>query len=306
LRWNSILWTIALGAAAADAAPAPGVVLATYNVENYGLANRRTAAGYFRDYPKPEEEKTALRQVIAALGADVLALQEIGGPAYRRELQEDLRSEGSDYPYAADWAAEDEVRQLALLSKFPLRQIGGHGDLRFPYRGGTARVKRGLLEAVVRSPEGEFTVFVVHLKSHLTERADDPEAADRRVAEAAAVRACVQAEFPDPAAGRYVILGDCNDGRRSPALRRLEAKGAQVIAECLPAVDRRGENWTEYYRGAELYSALDHILVSPALRPAAADGTAWIYDGPGVDRASDHRPVLVRLDLTRLSGRRRP
>jgi len=282
------------------------LTVATYNVENYGLANRRTADGYAPDYPKPESEKAALRRVIIALGPDVLALQEMGGPTYLRELQEDLRADGADYPAATELAAEDPARQVALLSKYPFRQVHGHRDLAFAYRGGTERVKRGLLEAVVATPQGDFTVFVVHLKSHLTERPDDPEGAQRRVAEAAAVRACVLAEFPEADSARFVILGDCNDGRRSAALRRLESRGARVIAERLPAVDSRGESWTEYYRGADLYSILDHILVSPALRPAVAGGHAWIYDGPGVDQASDHRPVAVQLDLSLLSGRRRP
>jgi len=150
--------------------------VATYNVENYGLANRRTADGYAPDYPKPESEKAALRRVIIALGPDVLALQEMGGPTYLRELQEDLRADGADYPAATELAAEDPARQVALLSKYPFRQVHGHRDLAFAYRGGTERVKRGLLEAVVATPQGDFTVFVVHLKSHLTERPDDPEA----------------------------------------------------------------------------------------------------------------------------------
>ena len=306
MQLNTILLGLAWGAAACGAAPGPRLTVATYNVENYGLAGRLTAAGYLPNYPKPESEKAALRRVILALRPDVLALQEMGGPAYLRELQEDLRADGANYPSATELEAEDPARQVALLSQYPWRRVSGHRDLTFAYRGGTERVKRGLLEAIIATPLGDFTVFVVHLKSHLTEHPDDPEGAKRRVAEAAAVRACVLAEFPDPDAARFLILGDCNDGRRSAAVRRLETRGARVVAERLPAVDSRGESWTEYYRGADLYSILDHILVSPALLPAVAGGRAWIYDGPGVDQASDHRPVGVQLDLSLLSGRRRP
>ena len=39
------------------------LTIATYNIENYGPANRMTEAGYRKDYPKPESEKAALRSV---------------------------------------------------------------------------------------------------------------------------------------------------------------------------------------------------------------------------------------------------
>ena len=140
--------------------------------------------------------------MIRALGADLLALQEIGSPAALEELRRDLKSEGLDYPASAFLEAADRERHVALLSRRPFLAVRPHPDLAFAYRGGQERVKRGLLEAVVATEEGDLTVFVVHLKSRLTEREDDPEAADRRVAEAAAVRACIRERFPDPAAGR--------------------------------------------------------------------------------------------------------
>jgi len=288
---------------------AESLTLATYNVENYGSVDRMTEAGFRRDYPKPEEEKAALRTVIRALGADVLALQEIGSVSALEELRRDLRAEGLDYPESAFLEAEDQERHVALLSRRPLRAVRRHGDLAFAYRGGTERVKRGLLEAVVGTPAGDLTIFVVHLKSRLTERPDDPGAADRRVAEAAAVRACIRARFPDPSAGRFVILGDCNDGARSAALRRLATMGGTTIAWRLPAVDSRGETWTEAYRWEGSYSVLDHILVAPGLRTAVRGGSARVYDGPGVIEASDHRPVLVILQFAprgRLTDQGRP
>ncbi len=274
------------------AAPAASLTVATYNVENYGPADRMTEAGYRSDYPKPEAEKSALRAVIRALGADVLALQEMGAAASLEELQGDLRAEGLDYGHAAWLEAADRDRHLALLSRRPLLAVRRHPDLAFAYRGCRERVKRGLLEAVVATPAGAVTIFVVHLKSRLTERPDDPQAADRRAAEAAAVRACVREEFPDSAAGRFIILGDCNDGARSAALRRLSG-----VAAPLEAADSRGECWTEFYRREESYARLDAILVSPALRPAVRGGRARIYDGPGVRAASDHRPVLATFEF---------
>src|SRR3954464_10987169 len=83
------------------AVEAETLTIATYNIENYGPADRMTEAGYRKDYPKPEAEKRALRTVIRGLGADVLVLQEMGGQPYLDELQRDLKTAGCDYPFAA-------------------------------------------------------------------------------------------------------------------------------------------------------------------------------------------------------------
>ena len=68
------------------------------------------------------------------------------------------------------------------------------------------------------------------------------------------------------------------------------------VAHVLPAVDSRGEVWTHFYRQNDTYSRVDHILVSPALRPAMREETGRIHDSPAVLVASDHRPVSVTLD----------
>jgi endonuclease/exonuclease/phosphatase family metal-dependent hydrolase len=274
---------------------AGAVVVATYNVENYGPVDRRIDSEFRPVYPKPEAEKRALRVAIEAVRADVLALQEMGGPSYLEELRRDLKSEGLDYPFSACVEAQDVHRHVAILSRLPLKSVQPHSSLEFAYRGGRERVKRGLLEAVVMDRDGEFTVFALHLKSRLTERPDDPQAQARRLAEALAVREFIRARFPDPARARYAILGDFNDGKSSPALRRLTRVGETVLCVCLTATDSRGETWTEVYRKEGIYTDLDHILMSPALLPAVSNGSARIYDGAETAEASDHRPVWATL-----------
>lgn len=290
--WRS-LWLLVLCASAQGET----LTIATYNVENYVLTNRMTEAGYRQDYPKPESEKRALRLVILALGADVLVLQEMGPPAYLGELQRDLRTEGADYPHAAVATATDADRHVAILSKRPLLRVTTHAELEFSYFGGKEKVKRGLLEAAVAAAGGEITLFAVHLKSRFTDRAEDPGSAIRRAGEATAVRNHILRRFPAPAAARFVILGDCNDGKRSKALAFLQKRGKTPLAELLPASDSRGEAWTHMWRREELYSRVDHILVSAALAGAVDGGIARIYDGAGVREASDHRPVFVVLTL---------
>lgn len=282
---------------AAPPGRAETLTIATYNIENYGPANRMTEAGYRKDYPKPEAEKRALRTVIRGLGADILVLQEMGSQMHLDELRRDLKAEGCDYPHAALAVAADAERRIAMLSKRPLKAPTTHTDLQFPYFGAKETVKRGLLEATITTSAGDVTLFAVHLKSRFTDRADDPNSAVRRGAEATAIRDRVLKRFPNPAAERFIILGDCNDIRTSRALGALQKRGKTEIAALLPAADSRGEMWTYAFRKEESYSRVDQILVSRALCDAVRNRTATIYDGEAVREASDHRPVFIVLNL---------
>ena len=273
------------------------LTVATYNVENYGSADRMTEAGYRKEYPKPETEKQALRAVIRGLDADILVLQEVGGQPYLDELRRDLKAEGLDYPQASLLEGNDPDRHVAVLSRRPFKAVTPHAALEFPYLGGTERVKRGLLEITVATPAGDLTLFGLHLKSRFTDRPDDPMSAVRRVGEATAIRDAVLARFPDPAAARFLVLGDCNDGKVGKAVQRLLRRGKTEVARLLPAADARGETWTHAYRKEETYSRVDHILVSPGLSASVRGGVARIYGGAEATGASDHRPVVVTLEL---------
>ncbi len=294
-RWLRA-WLVAMLAWAAPGLAAEGaLVVATYNVQNYTLANRRTDDGYRPGYPKPEAEKAALRAVIRRMDADVIALQEVGGPAFLAELRRDLASEGVSYPHGEAMLAADTERGLAVLSRVPLGAVRAHRDLAGRRRGADAAepVRRGLLQVEVPRPDGPITLFVVHLKSRLGVDKDDPQAEDQRVAEAQAVRNRVLELFPDPASARFVVLGDFNDLPGSRALRAVEARGKTRIARWIDAEDERGHRWTHTYAARGLYSRFDHVLVSPGL--VGGVGRAWIADWPEVGQASDHRPVLIEL-----------
>lgn len=272
--------------------------LATYNVENYGMADRMTEAGYRKDYPKPEAAKRALRTVLRRIDADIVVLQEMGTRAHLEELRRDLKAEGLDYPHAELAEAADPDRHVALLSKRPLLRVATHAGLQFTYFKKKEPVKRGMLEATVQTEAGEVTLFAFHLKSRLTDVPEDPLSATRRAAEATAIRDLVLKKFPAPASAQFVLLGDCNDVKSSKALTFLQKRGNTAISEALPAADSRGESWTYVYRREETYSRPDYILVSPPLLPAVRGGISRIDDGPGVDDASDHRPVFVELVLS--------
>lgn len=302
-RWLLCSLCVLLWRGAAAAARAGSLTIATYNLENYVAAGRRVDDRYLPAYPKPEAAKAALRRVIGALHADVLALQEMGPGPYLEELRRDLHADGTDYPQAAVAEAADPDRHTAVLSRLPFRRVVTHTDLEFPYLDGRERVKRGLLEVVLQTPRGDLTVFVVHLKSRLTERPEDPGSVRRRAAEARAVRDRILQRFPDPARARFLIVGDCNDSAESQPLRLLTTRAGVAVASVLTAADPRGDTWTFIHRREGSYLRLDYILASPGLLPAVAGGGGFVYDGPGVREASDHRPVAVRLNLDRLPAR---
>lgn len=287
----------AIAWASTAALRAETLTIATYNVQNYCLADRMVDGTYRQAYPKPEAEKQALRAAIRALDADVLAIQEMGTKAFLEELQRDLAADGMKYPHAELLEADDKDRHVAVLSRRPFTAVGRHTDLTFSYFKNKEPVKRGLLEVRFKTEAGELTLFVVHLKSRFTDRDDDPLSAQRRLGEAVAVRDRVLKIFPEPAKARYLLVGDCNDSAASRPLRSLVKRGDTEIFVRVPAFDSRGEVWTHYYRKEQIYSTVDHVLVSPALKPAVASGSAKILDLPEVSLASDHRPVVVKLEL---------
>ncbi|HEY4246520.1 MAG TPA: endonuclease/exonuclease/phosphatase family protein [Lacunisphaera sp.] len=274
------------------------LTIVTYNIENYLVTDRMVEGIYHQVYPKPEVEKAALRQVIGGISPDILAVEEMGPQPFLNEFQRDLKRAGQDFPFAVLLEAADPDRHVAVLSKVPFKEVRRHAKLETNYFGHKQLVKRGALEVVFATDAGDFSLFVVHLKSRYTERDDDPESAIQRAQEAEAVRDLVLSRYPDPAKGRFIICGDWNDTRGTRPVRALQKRGALSLGELLPATDSHGETWTHYWRREETYSRIDYVLVSPALKPFVVGGQARIGDGPGVAEASDHRPVVVQLKVT--------
>ncbi|GAB1489112.1 endonuclease/exonuclease/phosphatase family protein [Opitutaceae bacterium] len=286
---------VALAGTQWGAAWAEPFTIATYNVENYTLADRMTPAGYRPGYPKPEAAKAALRSVLRAMDADLVVLQEMGGRAFLDELRRDLAREGVSYPHAEILEVSDEPRHVAVLSRRPFTRVRAHTDLRFPYAGAMEPVKRGLLEVAVTFAGRELTVFGLHLKSRMTERKDDPASAARRAGEAETIRDRIQSLYLDLASANFVVAGDFNDGPASRALRAFLVRGTTAVT-LVSAKDGRGEAWTHRYRAEDAYTRVDHLLVSRGLMSAVPEAGAKIMEGADVAAASDHRPVVLTLE----------
>lgn len=284
-----------MGLGAAEDPARRDLRVATYNVENYTLADRIVQGVFQPAYPKSEDAKAALRSVIRRLDADVLALQEIGGEKFLAELVRDLKAEGLVYPFALALEASDPERQIAVLSRLPVLETRSYTDLTFTYFGQPETVKRGLLECRFDSSAGPWALFVVHLKSRYTEREDDPASAQRRLGEARVIRDRILSLTREASAARYLILGDFNDGLHSPVLRALMARGKTDIARPLPAGDSDGETWTHRFAKEDTYTRVDHILIAPAMQSWVQGTGAVILDGADTRAASDHRPVMVTL-----------
>ncbi len=279
-------------------AQAETVTVATYNLLNYLVMDRSVDGHWREDYPKPESEKTALREVIRSMDADVLAVQEIGGPDFLAQLQEDLKSEGLDYPYSAVLLGPDEVRRVGVLSRIPFKQTHSHDRLDFTLNGQRESVRRGALEVVFETNGVRWGLFNIHLKSRWTVRDDDPKATQQRTREAQEVRDLVREKYPNPKRANYLIVGDFNDTRESAALRRFLKVSGRELSVMLDALDSRGESWTFHYRKRDLYERVDFILCSPGLLRHVVEGSGRVIDLlPATLQASDHRPVMVELEF---------
>jgi endonuclease/exonuclease/phosphatase family metal-dependent hydrolase len=140
-------------------------------------------------------------------------------------------------------------------------------------------------------------LFVLHLKSRLTNRDDDPRSAQRRLLEARALRDVILTRFPEPGAARFLVVGDFNDTKNSRPLAAMVRRGSTTITGILPTVDSRGEAWTHHHRPADEYTRVDFALASQGLQPFVVGGSGTIFDGAGAADASDHRLVYVDLEF---------
>jgi len=270
--------------------------IATYNLNNYLIMDRRVGERWQPAYPKPESEKIIIRQIILEQSPDILALQEMGSPEFLNELRADLAKQGLDYAHAVHLSGPDPARHIALLSKVPPVEVVKHTDLDFKYFDQRERVKRGMLELVFEDARGDiFKLFIVHLKSKYTVLKEDAESQLRRNREARACRDRIIERSFELGVDRFLVAGDFNDHPDSGPLRRFYHRGDMILGDLLPASDSRGEVWTYFYAKRGQYSLVDGFVVSPAMGPGIKGGRGYIVDTSGALDGSDHR--MVYLDL---------
>jgi len=120
-----------------------------------------------------------------------------------------------------------------------------------------------------------------------------------RIAQAQVVRDFVDGVLDEDPSAKIIVLGDLNDFEFSPPLEVLTAGGALAsLLDKVPADERYSFNFDGNSQ------VLDHILVSPALRPdAQADFVHLNIDFPALtgtanERSRDPDPLVARLLVT--------
>lgn len=275
--------------------------LATYNVENYLLASSDSRPA------KSEPSKAKVAEVLKAVGADVVALQELGGEEALVDLQRRLARLGLEYPHR-DWMmGADTNIQVGLLSRFPIVARRPHVKDSFLLSGRRFRVSRGILEADIQVRPGyQLTVFTAHLKSRRT--VPEADEAEIRREEARLLRRKVDERLKERPAANVVVLGDLNDTKDSESVRFLIGRGRDQLVDTRPG-ERNGDTgftpnprwqprtvtWTHYYGVEDTYSRIDYILLHPNAAREWVREESFLPSLPDWGLASDHRPVVITL-----------
>jgi endonuclease/exonuclease/phosphatase family metal-dependent hydrolase len=274
--------------------------VATYNLENY--LDTPTAS---RPHVKSAEAKDKIRESIRALNPDVLALEEMGTTNTLHELRAALKQDGLDFPYWEHVQAFDTNIHIAVISRLPLVAHRPHTNESFLLDGKRFQVKRGFAEVDIQAATNfVFTLFVAHLKSHLsTPEADE---AEERLGEAKSLRAILDARLAREPAARFLVAGDFNDVKDSAPLKTILGHGKTKLFDPRPA-ERNGDTapgeppyfeprsvtWTYYFGKTDTYSRIDYLLFSPALKTRWLAEETLIRKIPNWGVGSDHRPIVA-------------
>ena len=264
----------------------------SYNVKNYLLRPDGTRKA------KPEVAKEALAGNLVALNADIVALQEMGGPAALADLQMRLKAKGSQYPVANILMGPDKAIQLAVLSRIPVVSRVTHTNV--SYLIGTQRlwVSRGFDEILFKSDSGyEFTLINVHLKSkRIVPHADADE---MRLHEARLLRRIIDLRLEKNPDLNLMIVGDLNDSPDSPAVKRVLSGGkanlSDLILQDLDAkkADTMVAGWTCYYAAKKAGFRYDYFLVSSGMFKEWIPAKSFVFSAADYSLASDHRPIIA-------------
>lgn len=257
-----------------------------------------------------ERAKQITAEAIRAIGADIVALQEVeslpvldrfnsrylGGMKYKHRILID----GFD-PRKID---------VAVLSRYPIERIKSYRNER--NRSNTAFVfSRDCLEVEIHANGKPLVLYVNHLKSMMGGRLTTKPRREEQVGKV--VETIDQHWEPVNYEGNFVVLGDFND-----YVDNDTSLGALIGHAGLVHVSKRipeNERWTHYWAGGNEYRQLDFILLSKSLaennnnRPEILrKGLPWRaerYTGERFDsvgennpKASDHCPIFMDLELT--------
>jgi endonuclease/exonuclease/phosphatase family metal-dependent hydrolase len=200
--------------------------------------------------------------VISELDADVIALQEVLRPHGEEDPLESLcEGLGLHMAFAATRMHKRGELGNAILSRFPITSISVL-DISL------SRIeRRGALAAKFEAPDGQLGVIATHLS--LVDRLRH-----RQVQ--------MLLDHPQLSIRPAVLVGDMNAWRK--------CKGTQNLEDTL----NRHNNleWPSTFPAARPILALDRVYASGA---SVID--VFAHDTPASRRASDHLPIIARIEL---------
>jgi endonuclease/exonuclease/phosphatase family metal-dependent hydrolase len=275
-------------------ASADGLRFIGYNVENWLTMDRFDEKEYktLKDSPKPDSEKKALIGIIVKNSPDIVGLCEIGDAKDFAEIQESLKTAGLNLPHSHYTGGSDPTRHLAMLSRFPIISTAKPTETEYQMQGQTYAINRGILDATIEARGKKYRFLGVHLKSKREVDGIDQE--EMRIHEARLLRRHVDSILQADAEARLVVYGDFNDTRATKAFKAVTGTYKDPgYLTAIPFKDSRGEAWTHYWALHDIYSRIDFVAVSRALRPEVDFRASHIIDDATWNDASDHRPLMA-------------
>lgn len=260
------------------------VILATWNLENFF----DTVDDSYKDDVLSEREYadklSRLSRVVQEVDADIIGVEEVE----KQESLEEL-AERSGYPYVAFYPGNDHIRgiNVGVMSRIPIRNYVSHARDRFGSGGERGAFSRDCFEVHFKH-KSNFTLLVNHFKSKIGGEKSDA----KRFLQAQRVVEIAKDLNNFPVA----ICGDLNDDP--------ENKPLSPLIKCKFLTDTLGhlpKNQRLTFFSKKYQSALDYIFVNDKLKPAFVKDSVKIFtDIPDIDKASDHRPVRIELDLSKI------
>ncbi|TAN36158.1 MAG: endonuclease/exonuclease/phosphatase family protein [Verrucomicrobia bacterium] len=272
----------------------------TYNLRLYGYEDR-DGDGQAKN-PKPDDERLAVLDVLAAARPDVLAVQEMGNHDFFDGFRSELKARGLDYPHAVYLHRGQHQANLALLSRFPITSQTLHTNDQYSMGSAKLKVLRGFLDATIQvTPTYSFRIMVAHLKSKVFNKFGQTE---MRRNEARLLNNHVRAALKENPDLQLVVLGDLNDAPESAALHEAKGERTRCLEDVRPA-DPLGDVWTYYSALLDQYERIDYILVSHAMQANVVREKTLAVRHPQTLQGSDHRPVMA-VFKTRNSAATKP
>lgn len=264
---------------------------------------------------KATSERAKLAKRIAAMNADVLAVQEVEDVDTLTAFNHtDLADLGYTFTVLVE-GNDPRLIDVGVLSRYPIGAVTSWRHAVHPADPAQPVFSRDLLEVEILNPTRRkrlLTVFNTHLKSHYVPFTEDPQAGaeaanKRRARQGEAIATITSARMrPDSA---FVVAGDMNDPPASEALAPmltgipLTNALSQAIADrpapkdTPPAPDAP---WTHRFKPTgqpAQYELFDQLWLSPSLAKqllSAGIGRRTRLTGDG----SDHDPAWVDLRIS--------